>query len=115
MTKVNRSRFSKIKQQWDILKMSSAYILAEKKIIEDTAQGNDPTGHDNVSYYFTTSSSPEEFHLEFSKPRTEKELLLEKAQEIRKQLDDAIHAEEYSRAEALQKLLNVIEKKYNKL
>ncbi len=119
MKKANRILFDKIKMQWDILKMSSAYIHAESKIIGEAEKGNDLTGftqHDSVSY----TSTPESFHFEVDnfgnmKHIGAKEALLEKAKEVRKQLDEAIDNDEFEKAELLQQALNAIQTKYNKL
>ena len=91
--------------------MSSAYILAERRIIEDAAEGIDTTGHlaeaekQGISFEFEVGA----------KSLTDKELLYEKAVEVRKQLDEAINNDDFESAKALQELLNVIEKKYNRL
>jgi hypothetical protein len=38
--KVNRIRFDRVKAQWDILKMTAAYIAAEQQIIEQSKNQN---------------------------------------------------------------------------
>ena len=88
--------------------MSSAYILAEKKIIEDAARGIDTTGHlaeQSIDFEFEPGD----------RDLTDKELLYEKAVEVRKQLDKAIELNEFKKAKQLQELLNIIEIKYKKL
>ena len=94
--------------------MSSAYILAERKIIDDAHNGIDTTGH--IAQY--DSMSPEEqfeADFQFNRKLSDKELLKEKADEVRRQYDEAMDAEDYLRAGALHELLNVIQIKYDRL
>lgn len=58
--KENKITFDKIKAQWDILKMSSAYIKAEQHIIQEQANGNDITGASTLMQF--DPMTPEEFH-----------------------------------------------------
>ena len=44
MNYINRITFDKIKAQFEILKMRSAYIAAEKLLIQEATNGNDITG-----------------------------------------------------------------------
>ena len=95
--------------------MSTAYILAEQRIINDAAHGIDTTGHIAAQSHFVIEDTPESFHFEVGRPMNDKELLYNKAQEVRKQLENAIENEDYEKAQLLQHTLDVIERKYNKL
>ena len=112
---VNRILFDKLKSQWDILKMSSAYILAERKIIEDAASGIDTTGHIAEQQRTIEFVSPEEFYqADKNKPMTIAEEILEKAREVREKLDDAIHNNNFVKAKMFQQILDGLEKQYNR-
>ncbi len=50
--KANRSKFSQIKQQYDLQKMASAYILAEQHIIKNSSNGM-ADGMDAVQFFKT--------------------------------------------------------------
>ena len=113
--RANAIQWPKIRLQWEILKMSSAYIHAEAKIINDAQNGIDTTGHiadmkQTISFE-SPSVTPEEFY-QASSP---KESLLSKAREVRRQLDEAIDNDEYEKADMLQSVLDAIQAKYDKL
>jgi len=113
--RANRITFDKLKAQWDILKMRSAYIDAERIIVEEASKGNDLTGFDSQVITFTSESTgPIEFFNEMSKPLSIAEEILEKAREVREKLDNAIHADDYVKAQMYQNILNGLEEKYNK-
>ena len=108
--KINKIQLDNIKARWDILKMASAYIHAERKIIDDASLGIDTTGHMAEAESYTTTSTAESFH--FS---TAKQDLFAKAVEVRRQLEEAINNEEYEKASLLQELLDTIERKYGRM
>ena len=98
--------------------MSSAYIHAERKIINDATQGIDTTGH--MREQFGPMNAEQFFEFEVDslgnmKSVTEKDILLDKAREVRNQLEEAIDNDEFEKAELLQRTLNAIQSKYNKL
>ena len=94
--------------------MSSAYIHAERKIINDAANGIDTTGHIEEANSY---QSPEDFYYEVTgrEDLSEKDKLYSKALEVRKQLNEAIDNDDYKKAELLQLTLDMLEYKYNKL
>ena len=112
--RVNRIKFAKLKQEW-LGKLGSVYAFKGIKDYEEWAMGlatpSTPQSEGQILYTMDWTG-PEEM---FSGPKTDKELLLEKARVIREQLDNAIADEDYERAKVLQETLNVIEIKYNKL
>ena len=126
MSKVNRTRMSKIKLEWELKKMVTAYIQAETNIITNAEAGIDLTGFTGESIQFTTTSTfdpmtPQEF---FSKEVDafgnlknvdEKSVLLEKARKVRELLDKAIANDEFEKAEVYQRTLDILQEKYDKL
>ena len=121
--KVNRSRFSQIKQKFELTKMVAAYIAAEKKIITESTTGM----ADDVSSVIIHSQpkmDPEVFHWEVdgfgnmrqvSEKDRYKELLLQQATEIRAQLDLAIAEQRFEDCGELEKTLEDIKKRYDSL
>ena len=124
MKRVNRIKWPQMKMAWELKKMASAYILAERQIIDDASRGIDTTGHiaETQGYtFYTSSTSPEEhFAKEVDifgnlKPFDEKESILEKARNVRKKLDEAIANDEFEKAEIYQITLDALQRKYDKL
>ena len=125
MKYVNRITFGNIKSQWELLKMRAAYIMAEQMIIEEAAKGNDITGHDapkTTNIIFTSdSTNPEEldnFSFSFGeepKPLTDIEQVYAKAVEVREKLDNAIHDNDFVKAQMYQNVLDGLELKYKRL
>ena len=103
--KVNRITFDKISAQWDILKMSSAYIHAERQIMDSASRGVDLTGADqNIKFTFD-AMDPEDFNSwEIStggkmEPISPADEILDKARKVREKLDNAIHDDNYVKAQ----------------
>ena len=125
MSRVNRTRMAKIKLEWEVKKMMSAYIAAERTIIEENSKGNDITGSESaISYYSTTTFEPmtpqEFFSAEVDafgnlKNVDEKSVLLEKAMKVRELLDKAIANDEFEKAQVYQRTLDILQEKYDKL
>ena len=138
--KANRSHFSKIKQQYELKKMMAAYIGAEKKImmnpsltgfmdakdIIDNMQFKSFHQDENGDIIETFEPmSPEEFFArdvdgfgnlrQSANEGRQKSLLLEQAKNIRLLLDKAIIEERYEDAGELEKTLELIKKKYDRL
>ena len=126
--KISRSKFSMIKQQYELTKMIAAYIAAEKKIITESTSGmadglslnREDIGH----IIHVQPKDPETFHWEIdgfgnmrnvSESERYKELLLAQAVEIRAQLDLAIQEERFEDCGELEKVLNDIKKRYDSL
>ena len=117
--KVNRIRFAKLKQEW-LAKLSSIYAFKGIKDYDEWAIGASdplppPPAIDHIQWVQDWTGPEEFFGGGLNTPKSEKELLLDKAREIRRQLDEAIDQDDFERAQALQNLLDVIEIKYNKL
>ena len=140
MNRVNRSRFSQLRQQYELQKMMAAYIGAEKKIMMDpglTGFTDAKSIVDSMSFksYHQDENgdiietfepmSPEEFFNKdvdgFGNLRQDanegrqKSLLLEQAKNIRLLLDKAVVDERYEDAAELEKTLELIRKKYERL
>ena len=140
MNRVNRSKFSQLRQQYELQKMMAAYIGAEKKNMMDpglTGLTDAKTIIDSMqfkSYHQDENGdiieafepmSPEEFFNKdvdgFGNLRQDanegrqKSLLLEQAKNIRLLLDKAVVDERYEDAAELEKTLELIRKKYERL
>ena len=138
--KANRSRFSRLKQQYELQKMMAAYIGAEKKIMADpglTGFTDAKTIIDSMqfkSYHQDENGdiietfepmSPEEFFNKdvdgFGNLRKsadegrQKSILLNQAKAIRELLDKAVVEERYEDAAELERTLELIRKKYERL
>lgn len=127
--KVSRTRFSKLKLEWSLKQMVSAYVAAEKYIITENAKGNDPTGSENAIQYYTTDTTTSTFEpmtpQEFFAAEVDafgnlknvdrKEELLDKARRVRELLDKAIANDEFEKAKVYQRTLDVLEERYNNL
>ncbi len=123
MRKANRILFDKLSIRW---RTDLGIAQAFKGIMnyEEWAMRQSPPQDE---YYAAAEEivkglSPEEFAKFESDPfgnvapqRTEKEKLYNQALEIRAQINRAVEEEEYEVAEVLQRTLDVIELKYNKL
>ena len=127
MNRVNRSRFSRIKQQYELKKMMAAYIGAEKQIMLNpglTGWSDNPSVVDQVSEMKIITEfgtiSPEDFFksqqtLKQSNNDAERDIILKKAAFIKDQLEEAISNEEFERCGELEKVLNDLRKRYESL
>ena len=121
--RVSRSRFSQVKQKFELTKMVAAYIAAEKKIITESTSGmaDGMTFSDGSQIIHVSDwTSPQEFKYDgFGNPTNEteryKQLLLQQAAEIRAQLERAIAEERFEDCGELEKTLNDIKKRYDSL
>ena len=122
--RVNRIRFDKLLMEWKG-KLGAVYAFKGIKDYEEWAMGlaTPQQPLDDTIIRLATSEeisefmSPEGFRDAFgsSRPMTEKEILFQQAVSIREQIENAIAEENYEKADILQKTLDVIELKYNKL
>ena len=118
--RVNRIKWSKLKLKWEG-RLGAAHAFMGIKDYEEWAMGlttpqPPPVGFDKeTASEWLTPQEFDEMHEQLNIPRTEKELLFEKAVAIREQLDKAIANDEYEKASLLQRTLDVIELKYNRL
>ncbi len=116
MKYVNRIRFDAIRTQWEILRMSAAYIHAEQRIVNEAAKGNDITGASTPPM-----DSEQFFHAEVDgfgniiNHISEEEYLLAKGREIQDKLDKALEQEDYRKAAMLENVFKGLKIKYNKL
>ena len=119
--KVSRSKLSRIKLEWELKQMVSAYVAAERYIINENSKGNDPTGSEaGIAYYTTSTADPESFFHEVDefgnlKPMSDKEILMDKARKVRELLDKAIANDEFEKAEVYQRTLDALKRKYDNL
>ena len=127
--KVNRIKWSKIKLQWET-KLRSAAAFKGIRDYEEWAISQTPPQIDNIEraimdelrgvapledpFIDNSWMTPEGLD-RGSQGATEKERLFNHAKEVRKQIDAAIDREDYEAAAILQKTLDVIEIKFNKL
>ncbi len=122
MKYVNRIRFDAIRTQWEILRMSAAYIHAEQRIVNEAAKGNDITGAgtEQVKFDFDPTT-PEQFHTfevdGFGNIRqySEEEELIKQGLEVQAKLNKALEDEDYRKAAMFTNVLDGLRIKYNKL
>ena len=108
--KANRTLFSKIQLAWDIRKMTTAYIDAEKYLIQQTAIGNDITGMQIVE-------DIEFIQDEFGNVRnlTLKELIKNKMNAIEDQGRKLLEAEKYELFTELKEIYEKYKQEYDRL
>ena len=117
--KENKITFDKIKAQWDILKMSSAYIKAEQHIIQEQANGNDITGASTLMQF--DPMTPEEFHKTvtdgFSNIRNviPKELIKNKMDALEEQGRKLLNQEKYELFAELKEIYEKYKQEYDRL
>ena len=124
--KVNRSKWATLKMQWEA-KLRSIAAFKGIKDYEEWAMGMtppQPLGNPLEGFMDSLEEgefefrewTPEEFHKAHTPvPTTEKEKLFAQAKEIREQINKAITDEDYEKADILQRTLDVIKLKYDKL
>ena len=119
MNYINRITFDKLKAQFDILKMRSAYIAAERLIIEEGAKGNDITGMQVIQTF--EPMSPEEFNeyqvdgfgnIRHSSP---KEVILNKMNALEEQGRKLLEEEKYELFIELKELYEKYKQEYDRL
>ena len=111
--KANRILFDRLKQQYDIIKMKSAYILAEREIVQNPSLTQ-----------WEENTNVEEFHFlqdEFGNIRnvTLKELQIEKLEtqleELKKVGNELLAEEKYELMREAQELYDITLDQLNKL
>ena len=130
MMRCNRSRFSRLKQQFELKKMMAAYIGAEKQIMMNpglTGFTDAKSIVDSISFksYYQDengdiietfeSMTPQQYHESDFGSQAEKDIILKKAKFLREQLDEAIRNEEFERCGELEKVLTDLRKRYENL
>ena len=108
--RINRILFSKIKAQYELLKMRAAYILAEKTLMQEEAQQDQEYNWDD-SYTISTSLTPEEFNKLNKKP-SQKELIHQQLLVLEAQLKEAEDKEEYESCEAIMEAIKILRRKF---
>ena len=108
--RINRILFSKIKSQYELLKMRAAYILAEKTLMQEEAQQDQEYNWDD-SYTISTSLTPEEFNKLNKKP-SQKELIHQQLLVLEAQLKEAEDREEYESCEAIMEAIKILRRKF---
>ena len=112
--KVNKITFSKIKSQYELLKMRAAYILAERTLMEEEAQQDQEYNLEDNSYTISTSLTPEEFN-KLNKPPSPKELVHQQLLVLEAQLKEAEDKEEYESCEAIMEAIKILRRKFTRL
>ena len=123
--KVSRIIFPKLKMIWEGKKAAAAafkgqmdfeqWVINEQQAQDERFLNNFVKGSAPIEGVEEGWVGPEEFMGMMKEPLGPKEALLEQAHEIRRQLDEAIDNDEFEKCENLQKILDIIEIKYNKL
>ena len=117
--KANRTLFSKIQLAWEIRKMTTAYMDAEKYLIQEAANGNDITGMQVVQTFEPMTS--EEFHQYETdgfgniKNITPKELIKQKMDAIEKQGRKLLNEEKYELFAELKEIYEKYKQEYDRL
>ena len=112
--KANKITFSKIKAQYELLKMRAAYILAERTLMEEEAQQDQEYNLEDNSYTISTSLTPEEFNRLNKKP-SQKELIHQQLLVLEAQLKEAEDKEEYESCEAIMEAIKILRRKFTRL
>ena len=112
--KANKITFSKIKAQYELLKMRAAYILAERTLMEEEAQQDQEYNLEDNSYTISTSLTPEEFN-KLNKPPSPKELVHQQLLVLEAQLKEAEDKEEYESCEAIMEAIKILRRKFTRL
>ena len=112
--KANKIIFSKIKAQYELLKMRAAYILAERTLMEEEAQQDQEYNLEDNSYTISTSLTPEEFN-KLNKPPSPKEVVHQQLLVLEAQLKDAEDREEYESCEAIMEAIKILRRKFTRL
>ena len=118
--RVNRMKFPTLKMQWEGRK-GAAHTFVGMKQYEEWAMAQSPPMDPQTGEVLPLSEGwmdPEGYSDIFGnvgRPLNEKEILFEQAVAIREQIESAIAVEDYEKADVLQKTLDVIKIKYDKL
>ena len=119
MNYINRTTFNKLKAQFDILKMRSAYIEAEKMIIQQAASGNDITSMQVIQSF--EPMSPEEFHQYEAdgfgniRHKSPKEVILDKMNAIALKAQKYLEEEKYELLAELKEIYDKYKQEYDRL
>ena len=112
--RVHRSRFSKLKTQYEMLKMRAAYIMAEQYLIDEAEKAYKASG----GIIFTSdSTSPEEFYTTstFAGPKNDRAIYEARLEELAEQGRKALAKEDYKSMAALKQAYDIIKKKIDEM
>ena len=112
--KINKIIFSKIKAQYELLKMRAAYIMAEDYLIDREEQGQEVNWNSDSSYTISTSLTPEEFNRLNKKP-SEKELIHEQLLVLEASLKEAEAEEDYDKCQTIMEAIKILRYKFTRL
>lgn len=103
--RVNRSKFSQLKQQFDIMKMKSAYILAEKDIMNNPSL----TGFDDAVEEVTRIWTMGEFGemVQVSPIELKMNEIEEKVKKMQDKRDKLLQEEKYELIGEIDELINI--------
>ena len=104
--KVNRMLFDKIKSQWDITKMTSAYINAERILIHQTNVSND-NDIEEIAFIMDSFGN--------SRQLTPKELIKQKIEAIEEQGRQLLEDEKYELFAELKEIYEKYKQEYDRL
>ena len=108
--KANKIIFSKIKSQYELLKMRAAYILAERTLMEEESKQDQEYDWGN-DYTITTSLTPEEFN-KLNKQPSPKELIHQQLLVLEAQLKEAEDNEQYESCDAIMQAIKILRRKF---
>ena len=114
--KIDRITFSKIKSQYELLKMRAAYIMAERYLMDEEAAlpEKEIDWNNGSDYTISTSLTPEEFN-RLNKPPSQKELIHQQLLVLEAQLKEAEDKEEYESCEAIMEAIKILRRKFTRL
>lgn len=119
MNYINRITFDKLKARFEILKMRSAYVEAEKLLMQEAADGNDLTGIKVITAF--DPMTPEEFQ-EYEtdgfgniRHKSPKEVILDKMNAIALKAEKYLEEEKYELLAELKEIYDKYKQEYDRL
>ena len=118
MNYINRITFDKIKAQWEILKMRTAYIAAEKLLIQEASGTIDAS---DIKITEFPPMTAEEFHQYQTdgfgniRHKSPKEVILDKMNDIAAKANKYLEQEKYELVQELKELYERYKKEYDRL
>ena len=112
--KINKIKFSKIKSQYELLKMRAAYIMAEDYLTDRENLDQEINWDSDSSYTISTTLTPEEYH-RLNKRPSEKELLHEQLLVLEKSLKEAEAEEDYEKCQSIMAAIKILRYKFTRL
>jgi hypothetical protein len=118
MNYINRITFDKIKAQWEILKMRTAYIAAEKLLIQEASGTINASDMKIIEFPPMTA---EEFHKYETdgfgniRHKSPKEVILDKMNDIVAKANKYLKQEKYELVQELKELYERYKREYDRL